>query len=137
VTVRRGYEVTDLRDTSDGVVAVYVGPDGSGEDSAGYLVGCDGSQSSFRTLAGIEVSGWEATRSMYTAEITGIEIRQRPIGERLLGGNMVVCTSLRDGCYRIVVHDKGLPARLEPGALTFTKVVDAWQPLTGESIHHA
>jgi 2-polyprenyl-6-methoxyphenol hydroxylase-like FAD-dependent oxidoreductase len=137
VAVRRGYEVTGLRETPDGVVAVYVGPDGRGQDSAGYLVGCDGTRSDIRRLAGIEVSGWEATRSMYTAEITGVEMRQRPIGERLPGGNLVVCTSLRDGRYRIVVQDKSLPASLDPGALTFPEVADAWQRLTGESIHHA
>jgi hypothetical protein len=50
---------------------------------------------------------------------------------------MVVCTPLGDDRHRIVIHDKSLPARPDPGALTFTQVADAWRRLTGESIHHA
>jgi hypothetical protein len=137
VPVWRGYEVTGLRETPDGVVVAFNGPEGRGEDTAGYLAGCDGAQSTVRALAGIHAPCWEATRGMYTAEITGVTLRPRPIGERLPGGNMVVCTPLGDGRYRIVIHDRSLPSRPDPGALTFTQVADAWQRLTGESIHHA
>ncbi|MEW2353500.1 FAD-dependent monooxygenase [Spirillospora sp. NPDC029432] len=137
VPVRRGYEVTGLRETPDGVVVSYDGPDGPGEDAAAYVVGCDGAGSTVRSLAGIPAPGREATRGMYTAEIAGVALRPRPIGERLPGGSMVVCTPLGEGRYRIVIHDKGLPPRPDPGALTFPQVADAWQRLTGESVHHA
>ncbi len=137
IPVRRGYEVTGVRETLDGVVVAFEGPQGRGEDTAGYLAGCDGPQSTVRALAGIGADGWAATRGMYTAEIAGVALRPRPIGERLPGGNMVVCTPLGDGRYRVVVHDKSLPTRPDPGSLTFTQVADAWQRLTGESIHHA
>jgi 2-polyprenyl-6-methoxyphenol hydroxylase-like FAD-dependent oxidoreductase len=137
IPVRRGYEITGLRETPDGLVVTFDGPEGRGEDSAGYLVGCDGAQSTVRALAGIHAPGREATRGMYTAEITGVTLRPRPIGERLPGGNMVLCTPLGDGRYRIVIHDKSLPPRPDPGALTFTQVAEAWQRLTGESIQHA
>ena len=137
VPVRRGHEVTGLRETSDGVVVAFDGPDGPGEDTAAYVVGCDGARSTVRALAGIEAPGWEATRGMYTAEITGVALRPRPIGERIPGGSMVVCTPLGDGRFRIVIHDKSLPPRPDPGALTFPQVADAWERLTGESVHHA
>ncbi|MCO5971437.1 FAD-dependent monooxygenase [Actinoallomurus soli] len=137
VPVRRGYEVTGLRETPDGVVVAFEGPDGPGEDTAAYVVGCDGAQSTVRTLAGIDAPGRAATRGMYTAEISGIALRPRPIGERLPGGNMVVCTPLGDGRFRIVIHDRSLPPDPDPGALTFGEVADAWQRLTGESIHDA
>jgi 2-polyprenyl-6-methoxyphenol hydroxylase-like FAD-dependent oxidoreductase len=137
IPVRRGYEVTGLRETPDGVTVAFDGPDGRGEDTAGYLVGCDGAQSTVRTLADIDAADWAATRGMYTAEITGVELRPRPIGERLPGGNMVVCTPVGDGRYRIVIHDKSLPPHQDPGALTFRQVAEAWQRLTGESVHHA
>ena len=137
VPVRRGYEVTGLRETPDGVVVAFDGPDGRTEHTAGYLVGCDGAQSTVRALAGIPAPGWEATRGMYTAEIAGVALRPRPIGERLPGGNMVVCTPVGDGRFRIVIHDKSLSPHPDPGALTFPQVADAWQRLTGESIHHA
>ncbi|MDT6987521.1 FAD-dependent monooxygenase [Streptomyces lusitanus] len=137
VPVRRGREVTGLRETADGVVAAFTGPDGPGEESARYVVGCDGAGSTVRELAGIPVVHWESTRGMYTAEITGVAPRPRPIGERLPGGRMVVCTPLGEGRCRVVVHDPGLPARPEPGALTFAEVAAAWRRLTGESIDDA
>src|SRR6185437_10870795 len=137
VPVRRGYEAVDLRETAEGVAAVFDGPDGRHEDTAEYLVGCDGGQSTIRTLAGIEAPGWEATRGMYMADITGVEVRQRPIGERVPGGNMVLSVSLGDGFYRILIHDKSLRPRPDSDALTFTEVADAWQRMTGESLHRA
>ncbi|WP_343885282.1 FAD-dependent monooxygenase, partial [Actinoallomurus spadix] len=137
VPVRRGYEVTGFRETPDGVVVAFDGPDGRGEDTAAYLVGCDGAGSTVRALAGIDAPGREATRGMYTAEITGVAPRPRPIGERLPGGNMVVCTPMGDGRCRIVIHDRSLPPRPDPDTLTFAQVADAWQRLTGESIHDA
>jgi 2-polyprenyl-6-methoxyphenol hydroxylase-like FAD-dependent oxidoreductase len=137
VPVRRGYQVTGLRETQDGVVVAFDGPEGRGEDTGAYLVGCDGAQSTVRALADIHAPDWEATRGMFTAEITGVALRPQPIGERLPGGNMVLCAPLGDGRYRIVIHDKSLPPPPDPNALTFTQVAESWQRLTGESIHHA
>ncbi|KAB2343582.1 FAD-dependent monooxygenase [Actinomadura rudentiformis] len=137
VPVRRGHQVTGFHETLDGVTVAFDGPEGRGEERTGYLVGCDGPQSTVRELAGIRAPGWESTRGMYTAEITGVKLRPRPIGERLPGGNMVLCTPQGEGRYRIVIHDKSLPAHPDPGALTFEQVAGAWQRLTGESVHHA
>ncbi|HET6268648.1 MAG TPA: FAD-dependent monooxygenase, partial [Arthrobacter sp.] len=137
VPVRRGYEVISFRETQDGVVVAFDGPEGRGEDTGAYLVGCDGAQSTVRALAGIRAPGWEATRGMVTAEITGVALRPRPIGERLPGGNMVLCAPLGDARYRIVIHDKSLPPHPDPSALTFPQAAESWQRLTGESIHHA
>ncbi|WP_017237249.1 FAD-dependent monooxygenase [Streptomyces sp. SS] len=137
VPVRRGREVTGLRETPEGVVVTYDGPGGPGEETAAYVVGCDGADSTVRALAGIAAPGHEATRGMYTAEVTGVALRPRPIGERLPGGCMVVCTPVGPGRLRIVVHDPSLPARPTPGALTFAEVAAAWKRLTGESIDDA
>jgi 2-polyprenyl-6-methoxyphenol hydroxylase-like FAD-dependent oxidoreductase len=137
IPVRRGYEVTGLREEADGVVVAFDGPQGPGEATAGYVVGCDGPGSTVRSLAGIDADYWPATRGLYTAEIAGITLRPRPIGERLPGGNMVVCTPIGPGRYRIVVHDTSLPVSPDPAALTFAEVAQAWQRLTGESIADA
>ncbi|MFJ2418031.1 FAD-dependent monooxygenase [Streptomyces brevispora] len=137
VPVLRGREVTGLRETADAVVVAYDSPEGPGEGSAAYVVGCDGAGSTVRRLAGIAAPGWTATRGMYTAEITGVALRPRPIGERLPGGSMVVCTPVGEGRFRVVVHDLALPADPDTRTLTFTEVADAWQRLTGESIHGA
>ncbi|MFJ5265759.1 FAD-dependent monooxygenase [Streptomyces sp. NPDC088387] len=137
VPVLRGHEVSALREDSDGVVVSFTGPDGDGERRAAYVVGCDGADSTVRRLAGIPVTRIEPTRGMYTAEITGVRPRPRPIGERLPGGRMVVCTPLGEDRCRVVVHDPDLPSRPVPGALTFAEVAAAWQRLTGESIEGA
>ncbi len=138
IPVRRGFAVTGVRETPAGVVVAFDGPQGGGEDTAAYVVGCDGAQSTIRKLAGIDTLGSKATRGMYTAELAGVALRPRPIGERIPGGNMVVCTPLGEGGhYRIVIHDSSLPACPDPDALTFPQVADAWQRLTGESIHDA
>ncbi|WP_344291805.1 FAD-dependent monooxygenase, partial [Streptomyces synnematoformans] len=137
VPVRRGYEVTGLREAPDGVAVSLAGPEGPSEDTAAYLVGCDGPRSTVRRLAGIGAPGRAATRGMYTAEIAGVPLRPRPIGERLPGGRMVVCTPLGDGRLRIVIHDPSLPKEPDPAALTFAEVAAAWQRLTGESIDDA
>ncbi|NEA01366.1 FAD-dependent oxidoreductase [Streptomyces sp. SID10116] len=137
VPVRRGVEVTGVREESDGVVVTCQEPAGTGEHRARYVVGCDGPHSTVRAAARIPARRWEATRGMYTAELTGITLRPRPIGERLPGGHMVVCTPLGEGRCRIVVHDKDLSPHQDPDTLTFPQVADAWQKLTGERIHHA
>ncbi len=135
VPVRRGYEAVGVRDTGKGVAVTFEGPDGPHEDRSGYLVGCDGGQSTIRAAAGFEASGWQSTRGMYMADIAGVEIPQRPIGERRPGGNMALSVRLPDGYYRLVIHDTSLPPR--PGPPAFSDVADAWQRLTGQSVHHA
>ncbi|MEW2353501.1 FAD-dependent monooxygenase [Spirillospora sp. NPDC029432] len=134
--VRRGYEVTGFREEPDGVVVSFDGPDGPGEDTAEYLIGCDGGRSIVRGLAGIDFPGSEPTRGFYTADVTGIDTRRRRIGEDLPGGSMVMAMDLENGVTRVVVHERGMPPR-DRDTLTYTHLADAWQRLTGESIHHA
>jgi 2-polyprenyl-6-methoxyphenol hydroxylase-like FAD-dependent oxidoreductase len=136
VRVRRGYEVVGLSQTADGVMVAFDGPGGRGEDSAMYLVGCDGARSTVRMLAGIDFPGAEPTRGFYMADVTGIDTRRRRIGEHVPGGSMVMAMDLENGVTRIVVHEKGMTPR-DKDTCTFTELADAWQRLTGESIHHA
>jgi bifunctional hydroxylase/dehydrase len=136
VSVRRGYKVVDLHATSGGVTAVVDGPEGRIEQTADYLVGCDGGRSAVRRLAGFDFPGTDATREMYLADVIGRKIRPRFIGERVPGG-MVMSAPLENGVDRIIVCPNGAPP---PGArrdLTFTEVADAWERLTGESLHGA
>lgn len=137
VPVRRGYEAVGLRETPEGVTVDFNGPDGPHMDTARYLVGCDGGQSSIRALADFETTGYAADRGMYMADITGVEPSQRPIGERIPGGNMVLSVSLGDGYYRVLIHDRSLRPPADQSAVRFTDLADTWQRMTGESIHHA
>lgn len=133
-TIRRGYTVTDLRETPDGVVVVVDGPDGQIEQAAGWVVGCDGGRSTVRRLAGIDFPGTEATRGMYLADVVGVELRPRYIGERVPGG-MVMVAPLEGGVNRITIHEDHAPPPDDAGDPTFTELADTWLRLTGESIH--
>ncbi|GAA4224521.1 FAD-dependent monooxygenase [Actinomadura meridiana] len=135
--VLRGHNVTGLRATDDAVTAVIDGPDGRVERTAPYLVGCDGGQSTVRRAAGFTFPGTDATREMYLADVAGRGIRPRPTGERVPGG-MVMSAPLGDGLDRIIVCPHGTPppsaGQRTPG---FAEVADAWERLTGESLHGA
>ncbi|GAB7188378.1 hypothetical protein ATKI12_8209 [Kitasatospora sp. Ki12] len=67
VPVRRGVEVTGLRDTGDGVLVDTT----AGPLRTGWLVGCDGGRSTVRRLAGIGFPGTdpELTGRMAVADI--------------------------------------------------------------------
>jgi 2-polyprenyl-6-methoxyphenol hydroxylase-like FAD-dependent oxidoreductase len=134
--VLRGQEVVSYRATADGVVAVVDGPAGRDEHTARYLVGCDGGRSTVRQLGGFGFPGTDATREMYLADVAGCGIRPRFIGERVPGG-MVMSAPLEDGVDRIIVCPRGTPPPGGSREVTFTEVADAWQRLTGESLHGA
>ncbi|MFD0364778.1 FAD-dependent monooxygenase [Nocardia sp. GCM10030253] len=55
--IRRGHEVVGLSQDGDTVTADVHGPEGPYQVTAGYLVGCDGSRSRVRNLAGIPFPG--------------------------------------------------------------------------------
>ncbi|MBK3641452.1 FAD-dependent oxidoreductase [Streptomyces sp. MBT33] len=136
VPVLRGREVSGLRQDDDEVVVSVDGPDGRAEESAAYLVGCDGGRSTVRRLAGIGFPGTEGRRGFLTADVTGIATRKRRIGENLPGGSMVMAMDLENGVTRVVVHEAGTAPPRDRGAVAYADLADAWQRLTGESIHH-
>ncbi len=59
IEVRRGCEVTALRQDEHGASVDYAGPDGPATVDARFVVGCDGGASRVRTLAHIEFPGLE------------------------------------------------------------------------------
>jgi flavin-dependent dehydrogenase len=135
--VVRGQPVVALQRVEDGVVVSVDGTGGRGRHCAGYLVGCDGGRSTVRRLGGFAFPGTEATREMYLADVVGRRIRPRFIGERVPGG-MVMSAPLEDGVDRIIVCESGtVPTAEARRAVTFAEVADAWQRLTGESLHGA
>lgn len=61
ITVRRGHEVTDVRQDADQVTVDVAGPDGEYSLSARYLVGADGAHSLVRKRSGIGFPGFTDT----------------------------------------------------------------------------
>jgi 2-polyprenyl-6-methoxyphenol hydroxylase-like FAD-dependent oxidoreductase len=70
VEIRRGHEVTALRQDDDGVSVEVRGPQGSGQLRARYAVGCDGGTSIVRKAAGIEFPGIPPTFLLRLGDIT-------------------------------------------------------------------
>lgn len=134
--IRRSHEVTGLEQDADGVWVDVAGPDGPMRLRASYVVGCDGGRSTVRKAAGFEFPGTPATIEMFLADIRGVELRPRMIGETVPGG-MVMAGHLDNGVERIIVCERGTPPRRRTEPVTFTEIADAWERLTGEDIHHA
>lgn len=133
--LRRGWELRELADHGDRVELTADTPHGVERLSASYLIGCDGGHSSVRKLAGFAFPGTPATRGMFLADVLGCGLEPRFLGERLPGG-MVMAAPLGDGVDRIIVCEHGTAADVRGETTTFADVADAWQRITGESIHH-
>jgi bifunctional hydroxylase/dehydrase len=134
--IRRGHEVLALADGfRDGDHAeITVGtPDGVRRMRAPFLVGCDGGKSTVRKLAGIDFPGTEATRAMFLADVTGVDLEPRYLGEALPNG-MVMAAPLKEGVHRIIVCPHGAAARSADDTVTFEEVAKAWEHITGEDI---
>jgi 2-polyprenyl-6-methoxyphenol hydroxylase-like FAD-dependent oxidoreductase len=71
VRVRSGHELTKLVQDDDGVTATVQGPDGELTIRSGYLVGCDGGQSTVRKLAEIAFPG---TDGMVTSVVADVRV---------------------------------------------------------------
>ncbi|MFF2080909.1 FAD-dependent monooxygenase [Kitasatospora sp. NPDC058162] len=135
--LRRGWELLSLRDDGDSVEVVVRGPEGEQRLTAAYLVGCDGGRSTVRKAAGFDFPGTAATMEMFLADVRGVEIAPRLIGETLPGG-MVMAGPLGDGGFtRIIVCEHGAPPRQRTEPPTYQEVAAAWQRITGIDISHA
>jgi bifunctional hydroxylase/dehydrase len=134
VDIRRGWDLVGLVAGVDGVEARMATPDGATTLRAPYLVGCDGGRSTVRKAAGFDFPGTAATMEMYLADVRGCDLRPRPIGESSPAG-MVMAGPVGDGVDRIIVCERGTPPRQRTEPPSFGEVADAWQRLTGESIH--
>lgn len=134
--IRRGRELTAYTEHADGVEATALTDDGEEQLSARYLVGCDGGQSTVRRLAGIGFPGTDATRGMYLADVVEGDLKSRFLGERLANG-MVMAAPLEEGVDRVIVAEHGTPAGDRGEVPDFSEVADAWERITGQSIHGA
>jgi bifunctional hydroxylase/dehydrase len=134
--IQRGYEVTGVAQDGDGVDVEVSGPDGPGRLRARYLVGCDGGRSTVRRLVGIEFPGNAPTLEMWTADVTGIELRMRPAGERGQDGMVLVMPS-GPNVARVVVRDRRASLRPVLDPPSFEQVAAAFQHITGEDISQA
>jgi 2-polyprenyl-6-methoxyphenol hydroxylase-like FAD-dependent oxidoreductase len=131
--LRRGHELIGLGTTDGHVEVLVAGPDGTrGRLRAGYLVGCDGADSTVRRLAGLEFPGQGAQRELLRADVAGLDIPNRRFERHETG--MAVAARRPDGVTRVMVHEFGRDARPRTAEPSFGEVADAWKRTTGEDI---
>jgi 3-(3-hydroxy-phenyl)propionate hydroxylase len=124
VSIRRGAEVTDLRQDADGVTVTLAG---GGTVTGRYLVGCDGGRSVVRHLAGIGYSGTDAT---LTSLLGDVELADPPAGNvfqrRTERGDYSVL-GFEAGWYRVMTTRTGVreqdgPVTLDQLRATLTEI---------------
>ncbi|MGW6714065.1 FAD-dependent monooxygenase [Streptomyces globisporus] len=133
--IRRGHELLSLDQDDDGVAVEVRGPDGVHTLRADYLVGCDGGRSAVRKAAGFDFPGTPATLEMFLADVKGLDLEPRMIGESLPGG-MVMVGKLPGGVTRIIANEFGTPPRRRDTPPRYEEVADVWKRLTGTDISH-
>ncbi|MFG2130881.1 FAD-dependent monooxygenase [Streptomyces sp. NPDC048751] len=134
--LRRGHEVLSFTDEGDHVTAEVRTPDGdSVRLTARYLVGCDGGRSLVRKAAGFDFPGTAATMEMFLADVRGLELAPRMIGETFEGG-MVMVGPLPGGVTRLILCERGTPPQRRTAAPSYEEVVAGWKRVTGEDISH-
>jgi bifunctional hydroxylase/dehydrase len=134
--IRRSHEVLSVTDKEDSVEAEVRGPSGVHPLRAEFLVGCDGGRSTVRKAAGFDFPGTAATMEMFLADVKGITLEPRMIGETLPGG-MVMVGPLPGGITRLIVCERGTPPQRREAPPTWQEVAAAWKRLTGDDISHA
>ncbi|MFD8571759.1 FAD-dependent monooxygenase [Streptomyces sp. NPDC059639] len=133
--LRRGHEVLAVTDTGDAVEVDVCGPEGAYTLRAAYIVGCDGGRSTVRKEAGFDFPGTASTTEMFLADVTGLDLAPRMIGETFPGG-MVMVGPLPGGVTRLILCERGAPPVQRDAPPSYDEVASGWQRVTGEDISH-
>ncbi|MDG4862421.1 FAD-dependent monooxygenase, partial [Streptomyces sp. T-3] len=103
--IRRGTELTALRQDDSGVTAELTGPDGPATWRGDFLVGCDGVRSTVRELAGIPFEGSSYDSSLIVADVHLATEPDPVVYARTGPRGMVVLFPFGDGTFRVIVLD--------------------------------
>ncbi|MEV0526114.1 FAD-dependent monooxygenase [Streptomyces sp. NPDC050439] len=133
--LRRGHEVMSIDDDGDGVEVGVRGPRGEYTLRTSYLVGCDGGRSLVRKTGGFDFPGTASTLEMFLADVEGLDLEPRMIGETFDDG-MVMVGRLPGGITRLVLCERGTPPRQRLGSPLYDEVVVGWKRVTGQDISH-
>ncbi|TDW18511.1 FAD-dependent monooxygenase [Kribbella kalugense] len=133
VVLRRGLELTGLRQDEAGVVAAFA--DGT-TIPAGWIVGCDGARSAVRKLAGIDFPGRDGRFSAVVADvvISGIEPDWALPSLVPRDGAVMTMVPLEDGVHRALFtgpEQQNLP---KDQPVTPAEVASALQAWYGEDV---
>jgi 2-polyprenyl-6-methoxyphenol hydroxylase-like FAD-dependent oxidoreductase len=106
VRIEYGAQLTGLRQDATGV-SVDVSRDGAvTTERAAYVVGCDGSHSAVRELAGIDFVGEHYPTHILLADVRLAESPGETLFTRNSAEGVVLCVPFGDGWFRAIVWDR-------------------------------
>lgn len=107
--IRRGCEVADMRQDSEGVTVTVMSGDRATELRGAYLVGCDGGSSRVRKLAGIGFPGTPSTIDGITGDVRTAQDVVARLPPTLYPTGLFAITPLAPGLFRATVIEFGVP----------------------------
>jgi 2-polyprenyl-6-methoxyphenol hydroxylase-like FAD-dependent oxidoreductase len=133
VPVRRGHEVSAVRQDADGAEVDVTGPEGSYTLRGRYVVGTDGGRSLVRRSAGI---GFPGTGGRVTARLADVVLADRekaPMGMERTERGLLFCVPLDEKYHRVATFDfqKGKEAGTE---LTLEEFTDSLREIWGDDL---
>lgn len=129
--ILRAHSLHRLTQDPHQVVCDLHGPAGPVRVSTGFVVGCDGQDSTVRRLGGFEFPAAGATRQLLRADVIGTAVAPRRF-ERLPNGVAIAAT--REGVARVMVHEFDRVVTGRPGPPQFAEVAEVWARVTGDDI---
>ncbi|MEU9136972.1 FAD-dependent monooxygenase [Streptomyces sp. NPDC048404] len=106
VRVRRGYEVSGLRQDDSGVsVEIAAAQEAPATLRARYLVGCDGGRSTVRKLAGIGFPGTEATMTALIGDVELPALGEDYVWVRRTAGGDYSAIAFEPGWHRVITSE--------------------------------
>ncbi|MGN2638145.1 FAD-dependent monooxygenase [Nocardia takedensis] len=129
----RGYTVSEIRETADGLETVAAGPDGTIVVRSRYVVGCDGAHSKVRAIASLDYPLTPPTVQMLLADVEHAGLPNNQFGKKTANG-MVMSGPLDERIDRLIVCDFDAKP-LERGVRVEERhLQDAYRNVTGDEL---
>ncbi len=131
-SITRGQELIDFSQVDDGVVSLLADDDEARtEVKSKFIVGCDGSKSTVRSIAGLDFEISKPSVQMLLGDFLDSDLYDNPFGKRNERG-MVMSGPIGDGAVRVIVAEFGAPLLERGKMLTGEEIADAYERVLGE-----
>lgn len=131
-SVIRGQELVSFSQSDGGVVSTLTdNGQGQTEVMSKFIVGCDGSKSTVRSIAGLDFDVSKPSVQMLLGDFLGSDLSDNPFGKRTDRG-MVMSGPIGNGAVRVIVAEFGAPLLERGKNMTGEEIADAYERVLGE-----
>ena len=137
VVIRRGHQVTAVRQDADRVVARVRADDGEYEAEARFLVGCDGGRSTVRKCAGIGFPGTTGKVTALLGDVVLAEPGQLPSGvpgTSRTGDGLLMAVTLQEPVTRVLTTEFREPPADQDAPVTLAELRAAIRRVIGTDV---